>query len=120
MARKPLDLGLSLAPAGNVIGKGLELQCLAPAASADGSEIIVGVQVNDEHGPAAGAQIACRITSGKAAATYVYATSSAEGVADVNLALQGLDLTATALLIQANHRGKSASRKYKLQASTQA
>ena len=36
----------------------------------------------------------------------------------LHLALKDLDLSATALLIQASHRGKSASRKFKLQTSS--
>jgi hypothetical protein len=118
VASKPVDPGLSLTPAGKLIGQGLSLECLPPAPSAGDSEIMIGVQVADENGPATGAQVSCRITSGKTPANNVYATTSAEGVADVHLALKGLDLSATALLIQASHRGKSASRKYKLQASS--
>jgi hypothetical protein len=118
VAVKPVDPGLSLSPAGKLIGKGLSLECRPPAAGADDSAVTICVQIGDEDGPAAGAQISCRITSGKSHANYIYATTSADGVADVNLALKDLDLSATALLIQASHRGKSASRKYKLQAAS--
>jgi hypothetical protein len=110
--------GWSLAPAGHMIGKGLELECLAPAASPDGNEIIIAVRVSDESGPAAGAQVTCRVTSGNSPALYVYSTSGAEGVAGINLTLRDLDLASTALLVQASHRGKSAGRKYKLQSSS--
>jgi hypothetical protein len=118
VASKPVDPGLSLTPAGSLIGKGLSLECLQPAPGADDSAVTICVQIGDENGPAAGAQVSCRITSGKSHANYIYATTSAEGVADVHLALKDLDLSATALLIQASHRGKSASRKYKLQTSS--
>jgi hypothetical protein len=118
VASKPVDPGLSLTPAGSLIGKGLTLECLPPAVGADENAVVVGVKIVDENGPAAGAQVSCRITSGKTHADYVYATTSAEGVADVRLFLKNLDLSATALLIQASHRGKTASRKYKLQTSS--
>ena len=118
VASKPVDPGLSLTPAGSLIGKGLSLECRPPAAGADDGAVTICVQIGDENGPAAGAQVSCRITSGKSHANYIYATTSAEGVADVQLALKDLDLSATALLIQASHRGKSASRKYKLQTSS--
>ncbi|MBZ5512738.1 MAG: hypothetical protein LAN70_16445 [Acidobacteriia bacterium] len=118
VASKPVDPGLSLIPAGTLMGKGLSLECRPPAAGADASALTIGVEIGDEDGPAAGAQISCRITSGKTHANYLYATTNADGVADVQLALKDLDLSATALLIQASHRGKSASRKYKLQTSS--
>ncbi len=118
VASKPVDPGLSLIPAGKLIGKGLSLECRPPAPGADDSAVTIGVEIGDENGPAIGAQVSCRITSGITHANYIYATTSAEGVADVQLALKDLDLTATALLIQASHRGKSASRKYKLQPSS--
>jgi hypothetical protein len=114
VAAKPVDPGLILTPAGKLIGKGLSLECLPPATSPNGREVIIGVQVADENGPAGGAQVTCRITSGRRPATYVYATSGPGGVADVTVSLSGLDLAGTALLIQASHRGKSASRKYSL------
>jgi hypothetical protein len=117
VASKPVDPGLSLTPAGKLIGKGLSVECRPPAAGADKGAVTICVQIGDENGPAAGAQVSCRITSGKTHANYVYATTNPEGVADVCLVLKGLDLSATALLIQASHRGKSASRKYKLQTS---
>jgi len=107
-----------LTPSGSQIGRGLVLECAPPTAGINGSSIMIAVKVVDEGAPAGEAQVACRITSGGAAAKYVYANARNDGVADVELALAGLDLKATALLIQANHRGKSASRKYKLQSST--
>jgi hypothetical protein len=115
---KTPDSGFTLKPAGKLIGKGLSLECLPPAPTSDGAAIIISVEIADESGPASGAQVSCRITSGKARAQYVYATAGESGVADVHLVLTDLDLTATAVLIQASHRGKSASRKYKLQPST--
>ena len=118
VASKPVDPGLSLIPAGKLIGKGLSLECRPPAAGADASAVIICVQIDDENGPAIGAQVSCRITSGKSHASYVYATTNADGVADVHLVLQDLDLSAAALLIQASHRGQSASRKFKLQTSS--
>jgi hypothetical protein len=113
-----VDPGLRLTPAGKLIGKGLSVECRPPVAGAGDGVVTIGVEIGDEDGPATGAQVSCRITSGKSHASYVYATTSAEGVADVHLALKDLDLSATALLIQASHRGQSASRKFKLQTSS--
>jgi len=118
VASKPVDPGLSLTPAGKLIGKGLSVKCRPPVAGAGDGVVTIGVEIGDEDGPATGAQVNCRITSGKTHASYVYATTNAEGVADVHLALKDLDLTATALLIQASHRGQSASRKFNLQTSS--
>jgi hypothetical protein len=118
VASKPVDPGLSLTPAGKLIGKGLSVKCRPPVAGAGDGVVTIGVEIDDEDGPATGAQVNCRITSGQTHASYIYATTNAEGVADVHLALKDLDLTATALLIQASHRGQSASRKFKLQPSS--
>jgi hypothetical protein len=118
VASKPAGPALSLTPAGSLIGKGLSMECQPQSAGADENFVTIGVRIGDENGAAAGAQVSCRITSGKTHASYVYATTSAEGVADVHLTLTDLDLSDTALLIQASHRGKSASRKYKLQTSS--
>lgn len=118
VASKPVDPGLSLTPLGKLIGKGLSVKCRPPVAGAGDGVVTIGVEIGDEDGPATGAQVNCRITSGKTHASYVYATTNAEGVADVHLALKDLDLTATALLIQASHRGQSASRKFKLETSS--
>ena len=118
VASKPVDPGLSLVPAGKLIGKGLSVECRPPVAGAGDGVVTIGVEIDDEDGPATGAQVNCRITSGQTHASYIYATTNAEGVADVHLALKDLDLSATALLIQASHRGQSASRKFKLQTSS--
>ena len=80
--------------------------------------VTIGVEIGDENGPASGAQVSCRITSGKTHASYVYATSNAEGIADIPLVIKELDLGSTALLVQASHRGQSASRKFKLQTAS--
>ena len=82
VASKPVDPGLSLAPAGKLIGKGLSLECRPPV-GADQGAVTIGVQIGDENGPAAGAQVSCRITSGKSRANYIYATTGADGVAEV-------------------------------------
>lgn len=117
VAEKPVDAGISLTPAGGVIGKGLSLECSPPEPTPDGSAVTISVKIADDSGPAAGAQVSVRIASGQGPATYVYATGSPGGVADVSVSLSGLDLSGTALLIQASHRGKSASRKYSLRKS---
>ncbi len=117
VAEKPVDQGLVLTPMGNVIGKGLSVECVQPVPTADGSAVTIGVKVGEEKGPAAGAQISCRVSSPKSPASYLYATSNSAGVADLGLVLAGLDLDGTALLIQATHRGKTASRKYQLKKS---
>ncbi|MGI9102116.1 MAG: hypothetical protein ACR2IF_06695 [Terriglobales bacterium] len=106
--------GLVLSPTGGVIGKGISLECLPPSTVPDGSAIMISVQVGDESGAAAGAQVSCRLTSGPGPASYVYSTSGSTGIADLSISLKGLDLSATGLLIQATFRGKSASRKYQL------
>jgi hypothetical protein len=112
VAGKPPDPGLTLNAIGKVIGQGLSLECLPPAPVPDG--ITVGVRIGDESGPVADAQVSCRVSAGKAAGRYVYASTGADGVADLQINLNGLELAATALLIQASHRGKSTSRKFQL------
>ncbi len=114
VAEKPADEGFSLTAAGSVIGKGLNLDCSPPTPTQDGSAVSISVTVTDGTGPAIGAQVSCRVSAGQGPAAYVYATSGESGVADVVISLAGLNLSGTALLIQATHRGKSASRKYQL------
>lgn len=104
----------SLTAFGSVIGKGLELNCLPPQAAPGGSTVIVFVQVSDDEGPAAGAQLTCRITSSRGPAAYAYSASGIDGVAEVDVHLDELDLATAALLIQATHGGKSVSRKFQL------
>lgn len=109
------EAGLRLAPLSGVIGKGLLLECLRPAYAADNSALIIAVQVAEEAGaPASGAQITCRISSGKGPAAYAYTITGASGIADLRIALAGLNLAETSLLVQASYREKSASRKYAL------
>ncbi len=118
VADKPADAGLALAPISGVIGKGLSVECLPPACTPDNSAVLVTVQVVDDGGvPASGAQITCRITGGVGPATYAYATTGGTGIADLRIALAGLNLAATSLLVQASYREKSASRKYTLRRS---
>lgn len=118
VADKPADPGLTLTPISGIIGKGLLLECLPPACAADNSAVLIGVQVGEEGGvPASGAQITCRITSGRGPATYAYSSTGGSGIADLRIALAGLNLAETSLLVQASHRGKSASRKFSLRRS---
>jgi len=115
VASKPADPGVTVASMSNVIGKGLSLECLPPAAVPDSNAILICVRITEEGGtPASGAQLTCRISSGQGPASYAYATSGGSGIADLRISLQGLNLADTALLLQASYRGKSASRKYAL------
>jgi hypothetical protein len=105
---------LTLQPMAKAIGKGLTIACLTPSVATDGSEVTVYFQIGEEGGdPAADAQVTCRIT-GAGAPAYVYGQSGPGGMADIRVALQGLDLSKTAILVQASHRGKSVSRKFSL------
>lgn len=99
--------------AGNVIGKGIGLDCLEPIVAPDGSSVLLNVQVTEEGNASAGAQITCRIAVPNAPAAYLYSTSNANGIADLRVTTQGLDAN-TPILIQAAIRGKSASRKFNL------
>lgn len=108
----PAPRGVVLEPAGAVMGKGIALECLPPSPAVDGTSVLVCVQVRDQSGPAVGAQLTCRIASGGAPPAYVYAQTGSGGVADLRLQLQSLDLSNTAVLLQASYRGNSASRRY--------
>jgi hypothetical protein len=103
----------SLQPLSVLIGKGLSFEC-GPPEFAAGNSLVLHVQVNDDAGPVAGAEVNCRITSSAGPASYVYAMSGEDGVADVPVGLDGLDLPTAAVLIQTSFRGKSASRKFQL------
>ena len=98
---------------GNVIGKGVGLDCLEPIVAPDGASVLLNVQVTEEGNASAGAQITCRIAVPNAPAAYLYSTSNASGIADLRVTTQGLDAN-TPILIQAAIRGKSASRKFNL------
>lgn len=105
---------LTMQPIAGAIGKGLTIACLTPSVAPDGSEVTVYFQIGEDGGdPAAEAQVTCRIT-GAGAPAYVYGQSGPGGMADIRVALQGLDLSKTAILVQASHRGKSVSRKFSL------
>ncbi len=99
--------------AGNVIGKGIGLDCLEPIVAPDGSSVLLNVQVSEEGNPSNGAQITCRIAMPNGPAVYVYSTSNASGIADLKIATTGLQ-PSTGVLIQAAVHGKSASRKFNL------
>jgi hypothetical protein len=114
VADKPPEPEFSLSAVGRVIGKGLSLVCSPPASTPDGRAVVVCVLVRDDAGPASGAQVTCRVTSGTRHASYVYSTSGESGVADVHVRLEGLDLATAALLIQASFRGRSAGQKFHL------
>ena len=99
--------------AGNVIGKGIGLDCLKPIVAPDGNSVLLNVQVTDEGSPCAGAQITCRIAKTSGPASYLYSTCNNNGIADVRVATQGLEPN-TPILIQAAIHEKSASRKFNL------
>jgi hypothetical protein len=117
-AGKPGPRQFALHPLSGGLGKGLLVDYLPPVYAPAARAVIIGIQVSDDTGIAAGAQVTCRLTSGNSPAGYVYATCNENGEADLHIELEGLDLTATALLIQASFRGKSVSRKYQLQPSS--
>lgn len=100
-------------PAGSVIGKGIDLECLEPIPAPDGASVLLNVTIAEAGVPAAAAQVTCRIAIPNAPAAYVYSNSNQDGIADVRLTTQGLDAS-TPILIQASVRGKSASRKFNL------
>lgn len=100
-------------PAGAVIGKGVDLECLEPIVAPDGSTVLLNVQVGVDAAPAPGAQITARIAMPGAPATYIYSQTNNAGTADVRIATAGLDPN-TGILIQAAVHGKSASRKFTL------
>ena len=95
------------------MGKGIGLDCLEPIVAPDGSNVLLNVQVSDEGNASPQAQITCRVAAKNGPAAYVYSTSNANGVADLRITTQGLDVS-TGILIQATVRGKSASRKFTL------
>ena len=111
--QKPVEPEFTLSAVGSVIGKGLTLDSLPPMCVA-GSTLIVCVQVSNDAGPVPGAQITCRISSGRGPASYVYSASGDTGIAEVDVDLQELDLATAALLIQASYGGRSVSRKFQL------
>lgn len=119
VADKPADPGLTLAPLSGVIGKGMTLECLPPTCAPDNSAVLICVQVMEDGGaPASGSQVTCRISSSRGPATYAYATTGGSGIADLSIALAGLNLVETNLLVQASYRSKSASRRYALRRSS--
>jgi hypothetical protein len=113
-APPPEQPEFTLSAISGVIGKGLTLDCLPPLCAAGGNTVIVCVQVSDDSGPVSGAQVTCRITSGKGPASYVYSASGDTGIAEVDVELQELDLATAALLIQASEGRRSVSRKFQL------
>jgi hypothetical protein len=104
----------TLRPISAIIGNGISFDCLPPVSGPDGAAVTIAVQVTDDAGPAADAEVSCRITSAAGPATYVYAISGENGLADVPVSLDELDLASAALLIRVSRRGRSASRKYEL------
>ena len=103
-------------PAGSVIGKGIDVDCLEPIVAPDGSSVLLNVTVSEAGAPMPSAQITCRIAMSNGPAAYVYANSNDDGVADVRISTHGLE-PSTGILIQAAVHGKSASRKFNLKRS---
>jgi hypothetical protein len=114
-AATPAGTPVALEPVGAAASKGLVLEWIpTDAVFADGT-LVVKLQVLTEDGQAVPeAQLTSRVSVGQAQPAYTYATTDADGNAELRTAVNAADLPECTLLIQASFRGKSASRRLRV------
>jgi hypothetical protein len=101
-------------PAGKPIGSGLEIECINPDTAYDGTVAIVKILVTEQGDPVPEAQLACRATIGKNPPLHFYSSTQHDGSGEIHVDVNESDLSNATLLIQATHRSKNVSRRFKL------
>lgn len=99
---------------GNAIGSGIEFEIANPESAYDGNLAVLKVAVTQDGAPVADAQLTSRVTIGSAAPARSYATTGADGTAEIRCDIPSTEMNTATILIQASFRGKNLSRRFRL------
>jgi len=99
----------------DVGGSGLSLNCTPPAVEPGSSVTKLRVRLMDSGQPASGAKVLCWATGQEKNSPLSDAVTDAGGEAEVSVPVDHPDVVReSAVMIQADHAGKSATRKFRL------
>lgn len=94
-------------------GKGISLECANPDSAYQDGCFRLRIQVGEEGEPVPGAQLTWRLTVGQVRLQQAYATTDAAGEAEIEFSLPAAQIEEAAVLLQASHREKSVSRRFR-------
>ena len=100
--------------AGRPVGSGLQIECTSAGSGYDGATVVLKVLVAEEGTPVPEAQLTCRASVGQHPPRHVYTVTQADGSGEIHLQVAEADLSSSTLLIQATHRNRNVSRRFKL------
>ncbi len=81
------------------------------------SELVLRLLVTDAGAPAPGVKLVSRVDVPDTNATFTDATTDAQGAAEMKFSLDESVLSQASILVQANHAGRTATRKFSLRKS---
>ena len=97
----------------DVGGTGLSVKCVAVDSGGPESSITMHFQVTDSGHAVSGAEIVSRAANSSESAVIARATTDAAGNAEMQIPLNEETRRESAVLVQATHVGKSATRKFR-------
>ena len=97
--------------------QGLSVDCMNPDAIYQEGVFRLSIQVSEDGHAVPGVQLTWRLSSGANKITHAYATSDASGLAEIKFEHKDTDLPDLNVLVQASHRGKSVSRRFRFRKS---
>ena len=95
-------------------GQGLAIRWVNPDAAFADSAVVMKFVVTDNGAAVEGAQLASRLALSSDAPVHSQAATDSSGTAEMKLAVDGTATQETAILVQAQHGEKSATRKFRL------
>jgi hypothetical protein len=98
----------------DVGGSGLSLQWKAPTAAGEASDLPVSFQVLDSGNPATGAEVVVRGVIASDGLELARGIADPSGSVGLSIALTEDVLNRGAVMVQATHRGKSVTRKFRV------
>jgi len=81
------------------------------------SELVLRLLVSDAGAPAVGAKLVSRVSLPDQKPTFSETTTDAHGAAEMKLTLEESALSEASILVQANHAGRTATRKFSFRKS---
>jgi len=81
------------------------------------SELVLRLVVSDAGAPAVGAKLVSRVSLPDQKPTFSETTTDAHGAAEMKLTLEESALSEASILVQANHAGRTATRKFSFRKS---
>jgi trimethylamine:corrinoid methyltransferase-like protein len=81
------------------------------------SELVLRLLVTDAGAPAPGVKLVSRVNLPDQKAAFTDATTDAQGAAEMKFTLNESALSEASILVQANHAGRTATRKFSFRKS---